>query len=95
MMIAGIAGQVSIDSNGDRNGDFSLMSMTDVEAGTYEVSTILVMDHPQCKTIFPNRKMIEVFDVVFLLFVCFVLLPGSSQLLWSKQYFSDAACFQH
>ncbi|XP_058492990.1 atrial natriuretic peptide receptor 3 [Solea solea] len=33
----GIAGQVSMDVNGDRNGDFSLMSMTDVEAGTYEV----------------------------------------------------------
>ncbi|KAM6930942.1 atrial natriuretic peptide receptor 3 [Xenentodon cancila] len=32
----GIAGQVSIDTSGDRNGDFSLMSMTDVEAGTYE-----------------------------------------------------------
>ncbi|XP_029961004.1 atrial natriuretic peptide receptor 3 [Salarias fasciatus] len=33
----GIAGQVSMDDNGDRNGDFSLMAMTDVEAGTYEV----------------------------------------------------------
>uniref|UniRef100_G3NIG4 Receptor ligand binding region domain-containing protein n=1 Tax=Gasterosteus aculeatus aculeatus TaxID=481459 RepID=G3NIG4_GASAC len=33
----GIAGQVSIDANGDRNGDFSLMAMTNVEAGTYEV----------------------------------------------------------
>ncbi|XP_047448576.1 atrial natriuretic peptide receptor 3 isoform X3 [Mugil cephalus] len=33
----GIAGQVSMDVNGDRNGDFSLMAMTDVEAGTYEV----------------------------------------------------------
>lgn len=33
----GIAGQVSIDANGDRHGDFSLMSMTDVEAGTYEI----------------------------------------------------------
>uniref|UniRef100_UPI0037E9290C atrial natriuretic peptide receptor 3 n=1 Tax=Semicossyphus pulcher TaxID=241346 RepID=UPI0037E9290C len=33
----GIAGQVSMDGNGDRNGDFSLMAMTDVEAGTYEV----------------------------------------------------------
>ncbi|XP_067458168.1 atrial natriuretic peptide receptor 3 [Thunnus thynnus] len=33
----GIAGQVSIDVNGDRNGDFSLMAMTNVEAGTYEV----------------------------------------------------------
>ncbi|XP_068594654.1 atrial natriuretic peptide receptor 3 [Brachionichthys hirsutus] len=33
----GIAGQVSIDDNGDRNGDFSLMAMTNVEAGTYEV----------------------------------------------------------
>ncbi|XP_077457637.1 atrial natriuretic peptide receptor 3 isoform X2 [Stigmatopora argus] len=33
----GIAGQVSIDGNGDRNGDFSLMAMTDVNAGTYEV----------------------------------------------------------
>ncbi|CAI5685809.1 atrial natriuretic peptide receptor 3 [Oreochromis niloticus] len=33
----GIAGQVSIDANGDRNGDFSLMTMTNVEAGTYEV----------------------------------------------------------
>ncbi|KAM3842290.1 atrial natriuretic peptide receptor 3-like [Diretmus argenteus] len=33
----GIAGQVSMDVNGDRNGDFSLMSMTNVEAGTYEV----------------------------------------------------------
>ncbi|KAK2837077.1 hypothetical protein Q5P01_014289 [Channa striata] len=33
----GIAGQVSVDANGDREGDFSLMAMTDVEAGTYEV----------------------------------------------------------
>ncbi|XP_068167168.1 atrial natriuretic peptide receptor 3 isoform X2 [Antennarius striatus] len=33
----GIAGQVSIDDNGDRNGDFSLMAMTNAEAGTYEV----------------------------------------------------------
>ncbi|XP_057688921.1 atrial natriuretic peptide receptor 3 isoform X1 [Corythoichthys intestinalis] len=33
----GIAGQVSMDDNGDRNGDFSLMAMTNVNAGTYEV----------------------------------------------------------
>ncbi|XP_034025626.1 atrial natriuretic peptide receptor 3 [Thalassophryne amazonica] len=33
----GIAGQVSMDVNGDRNGDFSLMSMTNTEMGTYEV----------------------------------------------------------
>ncbi|XP_034548111.1 atrial natriuretic peptide receptor 3 [Notolabrus celidotus] len=33
----GIAGQVSIDANGDRNGDFSLMAMTNAKAGTYEV----------------------------------------------------------
>uniref|UniRef100_A0A672ZK64 Receptor ligand binding region domain-containing protein n=1 Tax=Sphaeramia orbicularis TaxID=375764 RepID=A0A672ZK64_9TELE len=33
----GIAGQVSMDVNGDRNGDFSLMSMTNAEEGTYEV----------------------------------------------------------
>ncbi|KAM9392180.1 atrial natriuretic peptide receptor 3 [Pholidichthys leucotaenia] len=33
----GIAGQVSMDLNGDRNGDFSLMAMTNVETGTYEV----------------------------------------------------------
>ena len=26
-----------MDVNGDRNGDFSLMAMTDVKAGTYEV----------------------------------------------------------
>ncbi|KAF3851621.1 hypothetical protein F7725_013393 [Dissostichus mawsoni] len=32
-----IAGQVSMDVNGDRNGDFSLMAMTNVDAGTYEV----------------------------------------------------------
>uniref|UniRef100_A0A8C6TPG7 Natriuretic peptide receptor 3 n=1 Tax=Neogobius melanostomus TaxID=47308 RepID=A0A8C6TPG7_9GOBI len=32
----GIAGPVSIDANGDRNGDFSLMSMTDTETGTFE-----------------------------------------------------------
>ncbi|KAG7481383.1 hypothetical protein MATL_G00066130 [Megalops atlanticus] len=32
----GIAGQVSIDANGDRNGDFSVMTMTDLQAGTYE-----------------------------------------------------------
>lgn len=36
-LVAGIAGQVSIDANGDRNGDFSLMTMINVEAGTYEV----------------------------------------------------------
>nr|XP_046242061.1 atrial natriuretic peptide receptor 3 [Scatophagus argus] len=33
----GIAGEVSMDINGDRIGDFSLMAMTNVEAGTYEV----------------------------------------------------------
>lgn len=33
----GIAGQVSMDVNGDRNGDFSLMAMTNVETGAYEV----------------------------------------------------------
>lgn len=33
----GIAGQVSMDINGDREGDFSLMAMTNVEVGTYEV----------------------------------------------------------
>ncbi|XP_046872579.1 atrial natriuretic peptide receptor 3 isoform X2 [Hypomesus transpacificus] len=33
----GIAGQVSIDANGDRDGDFSVMTMTNTEAGTYEV----------------------------------------------------------
>uniref|UniRef100_A0A8B9JS46 Receptor ligand binding region domain-containing protein n=1 Tax=Astyanax mexicanus TaxID=7994 RepID=A0A8B9JS46_ASTMX len=32
----GIAGQVSMDANGDRNGDFSVMSMTNHETGTYE-----------------------------------------------------------
>uniref|UniRef100_A0A4W5MUD2 Receptor ligand binding region domain-containing protein n=1 Tax=Hucho hucho TaxID=62062 RepID=A0A4W5MUD2_9TELE len=35
----GIAGQVSMDFNGDRYGDFSVMSMTNTEAGTYEVRT--------------------------------------------------------
>lgn len=34
----GIAGQVSIDANGDRYGDFSVIAMTDLEAGTQEVS---------------------------------------------------------
>ncbi|CAK6976229.1 atrial natriuretic peptide receptor 3 [Scomber scombrus] len=33
----GIAGQVSMDGNGDREGDFSVMAMTNVEAGSYEV----------------------------------------------------------
>uniref|UniRef100_A0A3B5Q3D7 Natriuretic peptide receptor 3 n=1 Tax=Xiphophorus maculatus TaxID=8083 RepID=A0A3B5Q3D7_XIPMA len=37
----GIAGQVSIDVNGDRVGDFSLMAMTNIEAGSYEVIKIL------------------------------------------------------
>ncbi|NXF40728.1 ANPRC protein, partial [Nyctibius bracteatus] len=32
-----IAGQVSIDANGDRYGDFSVIGMTDPEAGTQEV----------------------------------------------------------
>ncbi|XP_065122958.2 atrial natriuretic peptide receptor 3 isoform X1 [Paramisgurnus dabryanus] len=32
----GIAGQVSIDANGDRNGDFSVVRMTNIEAGTHE-----------------------------------------------------------
>ncbi|XP_044537422.1 atrial natriuretic peptide receptor 3 [Gracilinanus agilis] len=35
--IVGIAGQVSIDANGDRYGDFSVIAMTDTEAGTQEV----------------------------------------------------------
>ncbi|KAG8456751.1 hypothetical protein GDO86_002509 [Hymenochirus boettgeri] len=33
----GIAGQVSIDANGDRYGDFSVIAMTDPETGTQEV----------------------------------------------------------
>ncbi|CAH2296538.1 atrial natriuretic peptide receptor 3 isoform X2 [Pelobates cultripes] len=33
----GIAGPVSIDANGDRYGDFSVIAMTDPEAGTQEV----------------------------------------------------------
>ncbi|KAM9329775.1 atrial natriuretic peptide receptor 3 [Gastrophryne carolinensis] len=33
----GIAGPVSIDANGDRYGDFSVIGMTDQEAGTQEV----------------------------------------------------------
>ncbi|CAI9611850.1 unnamed protein product, partial [Staurois parvus] len=33
----GIAGQVSIDANGDRYGDFSVIGMTDLETGTQEV----------------------------------------------------------
>ncbi|XP_076857195.1 atrial natriuretic peptide receptor 3 isoform X3 [Brachyhypopomus gauderio] len=32
----GIAGQVSMDANGDRNGDFSVISMTNHETGTHE-----------------------------------------------------------
>ncbi|XP_070293248.1 atrial natriuretic peptide receptor 3 [Salvelinus sp. IW2-2015] len=36
----GIAGQVSMDFNGDRYGDFSVMSMTNTEAGTYEVCVV-------------------------------------------------------
>ena len=32
-----------MDINGDRIGDFSLMAMTNVEAGTYEVSSIPVL----------------------------------------------------
>lgn len=32
-----------MDVNGDREGDFSLMSMTNVEAGTYEVKDHLLM----------------------------------------------------
>lgn len=36
---AGIAGQVSIDENGDRNGDFSLIAMTNTSLGTYEVAS--------------------------------------------------------
>lgn len=35
---AGIAGQVSIDENGDRNGDFSLIAMSNIGSGTYEVT---------------------------------------------------------
>lgn len=34
----GIAGQVSIDENGDRYGDFSVMAMADAQAGTYEAA---------------------------------------------------------
>lgn len=33
----GIAGQVFIDANGDRDGDFSLLTMTNTETGTYQV----------------------------------------------------------
>lgn len=32
----GIAGQVSLDANGDRNGDFSVVRMTDPESGKHE-----------------------------------------------------------
>lgn len=38
-MWAGIAGQVSIDENGDRNGDFSVIAMTNTSSGTYEVAS--------------------------------------------------------
>ena len=34
----GIAGPVSIDANGERFGDFSVMAMTDPETGTQQVS---------------------------------------------------------
>lgn len=55
LCLTGIAGQVSIDINGDRNGDFSLMSMTDVEAGTYEVriQTHWSSLRPYCILVFP------------------------------------------
>ncbi|CAJ0950344.1 unnamed protein product [Ranitomeya imitator] len=35
----GIAGEVSIDANGDRYGDFSVIGMTDLEAGIQESET--------------------------------------------------------
>lgn len=34
-----------MDTNGDRNGDFSLMAMTNVEAGSYEVSKVSTPSH--------------------------------------------------
>lgn len=34
-----------MDANGDRNGDFSLIAMTNVEAGSYEVSKISTSSH--------------------------------------------------
>lgn len=78
----GIAGQVSIDANGDRNGDFSLMAMTNVEAGTYEV-------RKGCDTI-PNMRMgIELDDNLV------YSLTGGGQLLWCKWNFSAASCLQH
>lgn len=39
-----------MDVNGDRNGDFSLMAMTNIEAGTFEVRRSI------CANIFPHRQ---------------------------------------
>lgn len=62
----GIAGQVSMDGNGDRHGDFSLMAMTNVEAGTYEVRSKnfffcfqnILVGPPHGADILPNRQKI-------------------------------------
>lgn len=35
--ISGIAGNVTIDANGDRDSDYSLKEMTDIENGVFEV----------------------------------------------------------
>uniref|UniRef100_A0A8C8RRQ4 Natriuretic peptide receptor 3 n=1 Tax=Pelusios castaneus TaxID=367368 RepID=A0A8C8RRQ4_9SAUR len=51
----GIAGQVSIDANGDRYGDFSVIAMTDPEAGTQEV----IGDYYGKKGHFESRKYVK------------------------------------
>ncbi|XP_041458027.1 atrial natriuretic peptide receptor 3-like [Lytechinus variegatus] len=40
----GISGEISIDENGDRDSDYSLLEMTDIENGTFEVSIINIID---------------------------------------------------
>ncbi len=37
-LFTGVYGDVTITPNGDREGDFSMLDMTDVEAGTFHVS---------------------------------------------------------
>lgn len=60
MFDAGIAGQISIDTNGDRNGDFSVMAMTDVEAGTFEVNQLWRQHPPSLKHVLKSCSDFQV-----------------------------------
>lgn len=84
--VAGIAGQVSIDGNGDRIGDFSLMAMTNTQEGTYEVRTCQIFEFR------PTRRLKRV-NLHLRPFIVH-RTAGGGQLLWREWNFPVTACLQ-